>query len=53
MLINSTAWSFGVKVTDWGGSKVFDQYVTSTNRNAYPDAAQSGSYYYEYVGTVS
>ena len=50
---NSTAWSHGIEVTDWGGSKVFDQYVTSTNRNAYPDAAQSASYYYEYVGTVS
>ena len=31
-----------------GQTKVFDRYVTSTNRNAYPDAGDSGSYYYEF-----
>ena len=31
-----------------GQTKVFDKYVTSTNRNAYPDAGDSGSYYYEF-----
>ena len=50
---NGNSWSHAIAITDWGGSKVFDQYVTSTNRNAYPDAGDSGSYYYEYVGTVS